>query len=492
MKACLCLALWCLLHLSAFPQQDTVSVSSASPASLEYLAPGDFNRVAGFLKDNGLEAPFVSFLAIGYNNGAKELSVFYKDSTGAQKQRVLAMDPEAFSRLTAEPVPQPTPVAAAPKAAKLDQSGRIYFMTHTTLKTFNLYIMGLDKAFPSVDESVRGGMALLIGGSSIYGSYLFTKKRELGYGRVAMMNYGGEMLGFYYPLLSGGLLHNATNIDWKRKRWDPFAAEYYYETGGPSDKTAAWMSMIGFPAGIYIGSKVKFAENDHYGNASIMTDMSRWAFLYGFLLPMYGEGGTVEDYWAASCGLTMALLPAGFYLGCRLVGDRDYSSGRSFMVTEGGVMGALTGLFIPTLFEKKGFFMDRRVYATTTLAGHMLGTWFGFRFKPSTEYTLGQGIFTALSAAGGAGVAMSIPLITKSDDHRFFVGMALPGAWGGFFLGERLARSIFEVSDKDRRVSGVSFPVLYQWPLLLAASRLHGAQADSARVQTVDLIRVNF
>lgn len=433
-----------------------------SSLAVEYLSPKDFGRI------RGLSVPVSSILAVGYDSTTATLSVFYRDSSGAQQ--VLTLPADSFTSAGHEK-PLPEPVRKGP-----DQTGRVYFMTHTTLKTFYVYPSGFNTAL-GVDGSVAAGLALLTGGGALYSSYLFTKEKELGYGRVAMMNYGGELFGIAYPALLGSLLHNATELDWKNRAWDSFQGEYYYDNPR-SGKVAAWASMAGFPAGIYLGSRVNFTGNGQYGNASIMTDFSRWAYLYGFMLPLYGSGNSEKTYLSAATGLTMALLPAGFYLGYRITEGEDYSSGRSFMVTSGGVMGTITGTLLPALFRSE----NRRVYVTSTLLGHAGGTMFGFKFRKENRYTFGQGVFMSFSAAAGAGVALSMPLIARSDNDRFYTIMGLSGGWGGYILGEKLARSIFDTSEKDRQAaSNVSFPVIWQWPALLAGP-----------VRTVEIIRINL
>lgn len=464
----------------AFDQQNTI-----------FVAPSQFSQIADSLRAHGFPVLMNPVFSLSYNKADSSLQLVQTDSTGEQSLRRFQLAPELFDSFQNEsPARGPSlPIDRPTLPERNSQQGRVYLMTHTALKSFYVYPYGFSTAFENLTGQVVFGMALLSGGASLYGSYALTKNMELGYGRVAFMNYGGELLGISVPRLLTVWLHNGTNMDGARSNYYNY---YEEESNQGSDKIGALLSMVGFPYGIYLGSKVNFAGHNQYGNASIMTDFSRWAYLYGYLLPLYNVNQLSDrEYFAAASGLTLLLLPTGFYVGYQLVKDQDISSGRSFMVTTGGMMGAITGALLPTLMESE----NGKVYITSTLLGHIAGTAFGFQFRPGTDYSFGQGVFMALSAAGGAAVAISLPLIAEANEHQAYTLMGLLGGWGGFVLGEGLARSIFDSSERDRGMtSRVSFPVLWQWPAMagpVLSSFRHAPKTGALPVK-VDLIRVGL
>jgi hypothetical protein len=356
--------------------------------------------------------------------------------------------------------------------AKLRQDGRVYLMINTALKSLWVYPGGLSMAFRDrINTQVIWGVSFLTLGASLYGSYAYTRKMELGYGRVEMMNYGGD-LGVAYPLLLASFLESSAGM----------RTDYANQLRG-------WGQMAGFPAGIFAGSFAKFAGNFEYGDASIMTSTSKFGFLYGFMIPMFFTDLGSREYLSVSTGLTMTFIPAGFYIGKLLVGDRHYSSGRSAFITTSAIMGAITGGLVPTFWEDR----NKEMYAATTLVGHLLGTLYGFEYMNERSYTFGQGMFMAASAVVGTAVAEAVPLIAQVNAqsyHQAYTALGLVGSWGGLMLGEVLARALFEKSGRDNPKSvSVSFPGLLQAPLIWALSK---NEVKGVSTGNVPLVEVSF
>ncbi len=420
--------------------------------SFDLVPPAHFDSILSLLSNRGIAIDKNSVAAIG---------ILHPDSDSAVKLFVVTLDqsgqPHRAEYILAATQKQTAPAAVAvppsqlssPKnAPKLRQDGRVYFMINCAVKSLFVYPSALGMAFPSANGQVLGGVSLLALGASLYGSYAFTRHMELGYGKVEMMNYGGD-LGVAYPLLMAAFGESSAGL-------------------GYGDQIRGWGMMLGFPAGIFAGSLVKFAGNFDYGNASTMTSESKFGLLYGFLIPLYFYDFGSSEYVSMSTGLTMALIPAGFYVGKLMVGDGRISSGRSTFVTTSAVMGALTGALIPTLWYEKG----KEIYATTTLLGHVAGTLFGYAYRCDQSYTFGQAMFMVASAAVGTAVCDAIPLIAQSKDQRVYTGVGIAGSWSGLMLGELLARTLFEKSARDaNKTASVTFPGLWQLPLIWACSK---------------------
>jgi hypothetical protein len=484
----------------AFGQEGKDASSAPQLVSAEKLS-----QAVELLRKQGIPVPASGVIAIGFETGVAEhtsVVVITIDQNLNPVKAVHTVTPDFYAALM-EVVPEAHPAppalfAASVKAKREKQeTGRIYFILSTAVRTLTIYpagfatLMGDDQ----VDARTVTGLSLLTFGASLYGSYQFTKNRELGYGRVAMLNYGGELAAIYSLLTSRLIYGLGIYPDSVRKNT--------YSMGPPGQDTIIYDSlaspvpgkiwaagaMLGFPLGIYLGSKATLAGNYQYGNADIMRFFGRSALLYGFLLPMYSSGGTKYRYSLAASGLSMGLIPTGIYLGHRLVQGKDYSSGRGFMIETSGIMGALTGLLVPQLFDVEFDSVgQRRIMVTSILAGHILGTTLGFQYKPKNSYNFFQGVFTAFSAGCGAAIGLSIPFLAQADSSKPYIIAGLLGGWGGFFAGEHLAKSLFEVSGQDKRSNlDISLPIAYTWPFLLQQRKTPESYASRN-----ELVRITY
>jgi hypothetical protein len=427
------------------------------PQQFDLVSPALFDSFLTVLSNQGVFIDKNTVAAIGFSRDSSDTSnrlfVISLDGAGQPVKRTFSIG-------------QAVPGFRGNQPVKLRQDGRVYFMINCALKSLFVYPSGLSMAFPNANGQVIYGVALLALGGSLYGSYAYTQKTELGYGRVEMMNYGGD-LGVAYPMLLAGFCETSGGFKY-------------------GNQMRGWGQMLGFPLGIFAGSKVKFAGNFEYGDASLITSTSKFGFLYGFLIPLYFRDLGTTEYFSLSTGLTMALVPAGFYVGKLFVGDRHYSAGRSAFVTTSAIMGAATGALLPMLWKDS----QKEVYATTTLLGHVAGTFYGFNYMKDRSYSFGQGMFRAASAAVGSAVLEAVPLIAQSNEQRFYIATGIVGSWGGLMLGELLARALFEKTGRDNsKTASVSFPGLWQVPLIWACSK---GNLKGVSTGNVPLIEVAF
>ena len=415
-----------------------------------------------------VDAGSVAAIGLGVHDSTIVFVVF--DSLGAAHTLTRPIDSTAFARLL--PLTARHIELTPPPGTTLRQDGRVYFMIHTTLKASINNPVALAQALPQADARVVTGMAMLSIGGSLYGSYLFTRRMELAYGKVAIMNAVGEA-GIGIPRLLGTLVSSQGA-----------------RTAG--EQISAWGSIVGFPLGIWGGSELDLVAVDAYGRAAVMRDFARWSYFYGFLTPTLFSLDK-KDYSAVGSSLTMALMPAGFFLGHYLTRD-GMSSGRSVLVLVTGTMGMITGVSLPSLFE-----VDRqKPYTTGALLGHAAGTGVGFLLYPDRTYTFGQGVFIGASAAVGAAFSLAFPLIAMADQHQSYTIAEIVGAWGGLLLGEWLSRGIFDRTSRDVEACGavfprnISIPALTQAPLLAADFLGVGKRKQPEREYRLDLLEVRF
>jgi len=477
-----------------FSQIPEAEKSSARPA-IEVIPQEKLLTARDLLSREGIALPAAVLVGIAFDPAIPDntgLVVITLDRNMDPVKNVFKVSSSFYSNLTGTtPVPAPAEAGETSSAAPIPpaalsvkerrETGRTYFIVSTAARTLTIYPAGFATMLgDSADSRTITGLSLLTFGASLYGSYQFTKDMELGYGRVAMMNYGGE-LATTYSFLASRLLYGSV-------RYKPTVHSNtfdIYDMNSPTGRDTTFYdttesktpgkifavgTMLGFPLGIYLGSRVNFAGNHQYGNTDIMRFFGRSAWLYGFLLPLYGSGKDKYDYNLAASCLTMGLIPSGFYLGRKLVREHDYSSGRGFFIETAGIMGGLTGFLVPMLWNADfDNLADRRIWISSILAGHVLGTTLGFKFKEKNSYTFFQGGFMAFSAVCGGAIGLSVPFLAKADSSNPYIIAGLVGGWGGLIAGEYLAKSLFEVTAHDQKQSRVdiSLPIAYTWPALM-------------------------
>jgi hypothetical protein len=440
---------------SAPPAKHTVKMFPAAQCdSVLALIPGiDSLRRGSGIIGVGLDTADNAIVVIAFDRSGVPAKIVFPDS-------VLIKQPA----VPLKPSPAATP-------HRLDQRGRTWFILETALKTAYVYPTSYIAAFPNASDGLKGGLSLLTIGGSLYGTFAFTRNMELGYGRVGLINYGSTFLGIHYPDLFGSFLRNATSID------DNHVNDSN-DLAAPSSQVGAWMSMIGFPLGIYLGSRLNIVDRNDAGKITLMGYFSQpTAFLLGYGLPFYflypGKNlNNRREYFGTSALLTMALMPAGLYAGHKIAGSGPVPAGRGSLPYITGIMGGLTGLFIPTLFDLEyDKISTARLLVTTTIAGYGGGTVLGLTFNPSKSYTYWQTLFIGASSGAGALMFIALPVIGEvEENHKPYVVSGIFGGWLGFFLGDYLSQSLFERSDRDRRESGlrVSLPGLASLPVIFS------------------------
>jgi hypothetical protein len=444
-----------------------------SKHKVRMFAAAQYDSVLSLLPRNDSLRFGGDIIGIGIDTITKDIVVIAFDRNGTPAKFVF---PDSLLEKKRNTVTVPLQTAPSKEKPKLDQRGRSWFIIETALKSSVVYPMAYHWAFPHADGSVVAGLSLLTVGGSVYGTFAFTRNLDLGYGRVGLMNYGSTLLGLHFPQLLASCLKNSTSIN--KGVADTGNTDQPY----PSDQVKAWVSMVGFPLGIYLGSRWNIVNREDAGKITLMEYFSQpTGYLLGYGLPFYfiNPGNDRRAYFGISSFLTMSLLPAGFYAGYKITGDRPISAGRGALPYVSGIMGGLTGLWIPTLFYRDaGTIFNNishvRLIVTTTLIGYGGGTALGLMYHTAIVYTYWQTFFIGASSCAGALMGIAFPLIAKvQDNHKPYVIASIMGSWTGFFLGERLSLSLFEKSDRDRNASrlSLSIPGLAALPVILTKDR---------------------
>ncbi|MFH0919913.1 MAG: hypothetical protein V1913_06075 [Fibrobacterota bacterium] len=478
-----------------------LSAQSDSVKALTMLPTEKHAAVLDALEKTGATFDRASVLAVGFYVDSSAVVLVTLKGGAAPAQSVFPVQQDFFSGLgptpaAAEPslpplAEQPIPVHSTHAAtASKGQDGRVYFMLNTMARSLYVYPIQLSTALPNLNETTVGGLTLCTIGGSLYAAYKYTDGMELGYGRVGLMNYGGE-LGMTYPFLFSQMLQ------------DPDRSFFNEDQNNGIDQLRAWSTMFGFPMGIYLGSRWDIAENNDYGRMNILRFFGRSGILYGYLLPLYfkSDKNGFDNYWRIAPALSMALIPAGIYGAGRILEGKEISSGRGFFVEVTGTLGGLTGITLPFIFlgDQSGISGEtyKNLLLTSILGCHAAGTWLGLRYHEERPYKFGQSVFMLLSATAGTTLALGALLTFESNanwDARTYLAGSVIGAWGGLLLGEGLSERILDSSERDPAGSmpRIEFPAAGQWPLLLAASRMKRTGREGGLAFRTDLVTVRF
>jgi hypothetical protein len=454
--------------------------SVSPPASLTLFAPAQFDSIVGLLPGGDTLRNRKSIVSIGADQATGDMVVITLDASGTPVKTV-------YPRATIKTLPAAQP---ADKPARHDQNGRTWFIVESVLKSASIYPVSFANAFEGANGQSIAGFSLLMVGGTLYGTYAFTKNMELGYGKTSIINYGTTMFGTYYPLLIKAFLTGTTDLDKFPTKTVTGPGDYSFtSTYGipPTDKILAWSSMIGFPLGMIIGSRANLVGKDDFGRAALMEWFSQSAGGLGFALPLFfmDPGKQSDAYLTVSSLLSMTALPAGLAAGKSIFGaTAAISAGRGVLPGVSGMLGTLTGISAAMLPDYTGI-DDIGVARITTglgIAGWGAGTLLGLKLHPSIDYSFWQAVFTGVSSCAGTVMGVALPLIAQSNQRQPYILCGIAGGWTGFFVGEKLSRSLFEKSDRDRHASTLRFnlPGLAALPVILTTTGRSPSKATAA------------
>ena len=445
----------------------------AASNKLSLFSPAQYDSVLAILPGGDSLRTQKNIVSVGVDPATGEIVVISLDTSGMPEKAT-------FPAASIKRKPASASTATPPAKKKLDQNGRTWFIIESTVKSAGIYPISFSNAFSGGNPQTIAGFSLLTIGGTLYGTYAFTKNMELGYGKVGLMNYGSTLFGSYYPALIAAFLDATTDLGKQpvKTTTDEWGDTYSVNDGiPPAQQIDAWLSMVGFPLGMVIGSKINLVDKDDFGKVAVMEYMSQTWGGIGFVLPLFfiDPSQYGNAYLTASSLLSMALLPTGIAAGKAMCGDRYISAGRGTLPWVSGLLGTATGLAIPALFDFNNidYIAIARIYSIFGIAGYGAGTWLGMNYHPGTDYSYLQTVFIGASTCAGVVMGVALPLVAQAADQQPYIIAGALGGWAGFFLGEKLSLSLFEKSSQDRHASSIKFelPCLAALPVIWAADK---------------------
>jgi len=300
--------------------------------------------------------------------------------------------------------------------AKHNQRGRAYLLSRSTLLSLGTFTSSFSMLSDGYNSTAQA-LALGASGASLYGMYALTQDVDLGYGKVTFINHWSTAGAIFYPAILGELAN--------------------------SEKVYAVTSLAGYAGGMALGLAQQHAKisNHDFGRASF-TSFSGWsaAALAPALYAAFAGDSFIPKFALALSGVAM---PAGYYAGYQFISDRPMSPGRSVMVTNATLLGALTGISIVAVIEPESTPGSILPIVATSIGGGAFG--YGYQYKK--EYSFMQGAFTALSTAAGGLVGIGLGIGLQSWDLGPLL-MSM-GGWAGFLVGAPLSESLIDPSSRD-------------------------------------------
>jgi hypothetical protein len=470
------------LHVS-FAQTDTAVATNPAPGKIDLFAPTQYDSILALVPGGDTLRAKTNIMSIGTDQSSGDIVIIFLDASGAPVKSSYPTSNLKAPSQSPSPAPSPSPspsLSPSPSTAKPvkpDQNGRTWFIIESAIKSGFIYPMSFANAFEGANSQSVAGFSLLMVGGTLYGTFAFTKNMDLGYGKTGIMNYSTTLLGNYYPALINAFLTGTTDLDIPPTKTvnDPYYSYTYTEEGVPTtEKINAWCSMIGFPLGMVIGSKLNLVEKDDFGRVALMEWFSQSFGGMGFVLPIFfmdpSENG--DAYLTVSSLLSMAALPTGLAFGKSIGGvNKPISAGRGVLPGISGTLGMLTGIAFAALpdYDDLDGIAIARITAGLGVAGWGGGTWLGLNYHPSIDYTFWQSVFIGLSSGAGTLMGVALPLIAQADSRQPYIIAGVAGGWTGFFVGEKLSLSLFEKSSRDRSASALqlNLPGLAALPVIL-------------------------
>ena len=364
----------------------------------------------------------------------------------------------------------------------INQQGRAWLVLSLTAKS-SLFLPQVIHSVKTLTKDQKLGLSFLLAGSTFYTTYLLTENIDLGYGRVAMINYGGT-LGYLYPLQLKLFLHYGTSIDDGQRRIADDGS-MYYEGPKLSDKIGTYSTFFTFPYGMYAGYISKSVGSNDLGNALVVTYMSQTLGALGYVIPFFffdpNDSQEKEDYFVAASLLTMGLIPAGYLLGVSMTRHTIVDPGRGVMVYVSGFLGTLTGYALPLFFDMGKRYSPQelmKLQLATATIGYTLGTSLSMKMFQREPFSMRGSVLIGTSTLAGLVTGVAVPLIKQSDHEHHYAKAALSGAWAGFLIGHLFSQAVAKCSYSgiwERKIPGqvnISLPALMNIPLIAVSSKV--------------------
>lgn len=341
-------------------------------------------------------------------------------------------------------------IAAKAPTMMLNQDGRAYLLTATTLLALFFYDWSIPVAL-GLDSTGGAALGLAVGAGGFFLPFLLTSNSTVTHGDASLATQG----------LTRGILHGAAVAG---------LAGSELEFSG----LALLLDLFSIVEGIggYQFSRGLELPDGHAHFVGVASDLTTLAAMeLGTVI-----GGT-EFLGKPLAGAILAGGYGGYALGHLLAPSLELSMGDAEVLRATGLLGMGIGAAISVLLPSTGDVETAaRVFTGLALAGGVGGALFGGNFISGAEFTMGQALFGYLAMLGGSLLA-SAPLVF-GDIGRFSVLLPIGGATLGYvgmmysYLDEARAasRAVRRTTTSSLRLQLNPLPILAR-----ASSQVHAA-----------------
>ena len=290
-----------------------------------------------------------------------------------------------------------------------DQDGRSLLLTGTTLFGFGYWGLALTQALDIEDSSRAIGVYLLTAGSSFFVPYFLTKESPVTKGMSVMAINGG---------LKGNL--------------DALLLYYVVKNGDSgSDQALYASSLLGSIAELILFYKIAEKYNYSPGKANLLSTVSAFGYLYGFLGVMTLSDTPSERAIAASM---LASGLSAYFAVNHIFKTETYGDGDYVMPTITGYLAGLVPLCVMAAMDETP---EGKGLAGLSLASSVLGLWLGDRLVRDINMSSSQGNYIHLGTLGGALAALGLVFALGGDSdatYRWLPLMTVAGGAGGMAI----------------------------------------------------------
>ncbi|MFP4548014.1 MAG: hypothetical protein ACLFQM_07765 [Fidelibacterota bacterium] len=137
--------------------------------------------------------------------------------------------------------------------------------------------------------------------------------------------------------------------------------------------------------------------------------------------------------------VTLLAYPAGLYLGEKFLGDREYTFGDAVILYQGYGVGMFYALMAMDILYAHDLNPEDNLFQFSLLAGGLAGTYCYDRMISGHDYSFGESLLLGVGTVSGSAFGAAIGVIVEADVEIIELGMILGGITGTYLTKKILS-----------------------------------------------------
>jgi len=154
--------------------------------------------------------------------------------------------------------------------------------------------------------------------------------------------------------------------------------------------------------------------------------------------------------------ITLLAYPAGLYLGEKIFGDRDYSFGDAVLLYQGYGLGMFYTLMAMDIAYAHDLDPENDLFQFSLLAGGLAGTYCYDRMISGYDYSFGESLLLGVGTVSGAAFGAALGVIAEAEVEIIELGVLMGGITGTYLTKKILSperESLTTNTAQNRSVS---------------------------------------